>query len=96
MKTGAHNGAHLVVATGAGGNLWTRNIETPGPRPWFPLISTSISCAARGARHWLTRSDAVSEALWLALLARSPPRRSWSLARVGRCGLSGAVASASR
>ena len=42
------------------------------------------------------RSDALSDALWLALLARSTPRRSWSLARVGRCGLTGADASASR
>ena len=42
------------------------------------------------------RSDALSDALWLALLARSTPRRSWSLERVGRCGLTGADASASR
>ena len=46
--------------------------------------------------HSLTRSDALSDALWFALLARSTPRRSWSLARVGRCGLTGAEASASR
>jgi hypothetical protein len=44
----------------------------------------------------LARSDAVSDARWLALLARSTPRRSSSLARVGRCGFAGAEASASR
>ena len=46
--------------------------------------------------HWTVHSEGLSDALQLALLARSTLRRSSSLARVRRCGLCGADARASR
>src|SRR5450759_3397161 len=91
----------------AAGARACRGSRTKGAR--VTLKSTATSTRSRAAKAATAAelnaclshcspvcSDALSDALRLDLLARSAPRISSSLARVGRCGSSGAEASDSR
>ena len=91
--TGHGPGLHRVDHEGREGAVEVNRNQHP--RPCREGGERNTKCIV-GFSHSLIRSDALSDALRLAWLARSTPRRSSSLARVGRCGFAGAAASASR
>ena len=84
--------AHWTDTPDRGGHFAALEEPNYSPTTSAPFSATNADHLTMGQRSVIP-SEAFSDALRLARLARSTSRRSRSLARVGRCGLTGAEAS---